>query len=89
MEAPPLERKLVAILAADVEGSASDLGAMRDPQDREAKLSFRQSVLESDNPASRQAYLDKCPDGEFKSLAEIRLGERGAAQMGSAAGPTR
>ena len=88
MEAPPLERKLVAILAADVEGFASDLGAMRDPPDREVEPSFWESVRESDDPAALRAYLDKYPDGEFKSLAEIRLDELGAAQMGSAAGPT-
>jgi hypothetical protein len=29
------------------------------------------SVRESDNPATPQAYLEKYPEGEFKSLAEI------------------
>ena len=54
---------------------ASAEGGMRDPKDREAELSFWESVRESDNPASLQAYLEKYPDGEFKSLAEIRLSE--------------
>jgi hypothetical protein len=57
---------------------ASNGGGMRDPQDREVELSFWESVRESDNPASLQAYLDKYPDGEFKTLAEIRLGELAA-----------
>jgi hypothetical protein len=48
---------------------------MRDPKDREVELSFWESVRESDNPASLQAYLEKYPAGEFKSLAEIRLSE--------------
>lgn len=49
--------------------------AMADPQDRDVELSFWESVRESDNPATLQAYLEKYPDGEFKSLAEIRLRE--------------
>ena len=31
---------------------------------------------ESDNPATLQAYLEKYPHGEFKSLAEIRSRDR-------------
>lgn len=54
-------------------------GGMRDPQDREVELSFWESVRESDNPATLQAYLEKYPDGEFKSLAEIRLNELAAS----------
>jgi class 3 adenylate cyclase len=54
---------------------ASDSTSPRDPQDREVELSFWESVHESNNPAMLQAYLDKYPDGEFKTLAEIRLAE--------------
>lgn len=36
-------------------------------------------MRESDTPASLRAYLEKYPEGEFKALAEIRLGELGAA----------
>jgi adenylate cyclase len=54
---------------------ASAEGGMRDPQDRDVELAFWESVRESDNPATLQAYLEKYPDGEFKSLAEIRLDE--------------
>ena len=32
-------------------------------------------VRDSDDPAMLQAYLEKFPDGEFKSLAEILLGQ--------------
>jgi adenylate cyclase len=46
---------------------------MRDPKDREVELSFWESVRESDNPASLQAYLEKYPEGKFKALANIRL----------------
>ena len=34
-------------------------------------------MRESDNPESLQAYLEKYPDGEFRTLAEIRLKELG------------
>jgi adenylate cyclase len=54
---------------------ASANGGMRDPRDREVELAFWESVRESDNPASLQAYLEKYPEGDFKALAEIRLGE--------------
>jgi adenylate cyclase len=54
---------------------ASPAGGMRVPQDREVELSFWASVRDSVNPASLRAYLEKYPDGEFKSLAEIRLSE--------------
>jgi hypothetical protein len=30
-------------------------------------------VRNSDNPSLLQAYMEKYPDGDFKSLAEIRL----------------
>jgi adenylate cyclase len=57
---------------------ASAAGGMRDPKDREVELAFWESVRESDNPATLQAYLDKYPEGEFKALAEIRLKELAA-----------
>jgi adenylate cyclase len=56
---------------------------MRDPQDRDVELSFWESVRASDNPASLQAYLKKYPDGEFKTLAEIRLRELNASPSSS------
>jgi hypothetical protein len=52
-------------------------GQPRDPADREIELSFWESVREIDNAESLQAYLDKYPNGEFCSLAEIRLKELG------------
>ena len=57
---------------------ASAGGGMRDPRDREVELAFWESVRESDNPATLQAYLEKYPGGEFKALAEIRLLELAA-----------
>jgi class 3 adenylate cyclase len=52
-------------------------GQARDPTDREIELSFWESIRESDNPKSLQAYLDKYPNGEFRALAEIQLKELG------------
>jgi adenylate cyclase len=69
------EGGFVALARTRREEFASDAGGMRDPKDREVELSFWESVRESDNPATLQAYLEKYPDGEFKSLAEIRLSE--------------
>jgi adenylate cyclase len=68
----------VALARTRLDEFASVAGGRRDPQDREVELSFWESVRESDNPASLQAYLGKYPDGEFKALAEIRLTELGA-----------
>ena len=69
------EGSFVALARTRLEEFASAAGAPRDPQDREVELSFWDSVRESDNPAMLQAYLEKYPGGEFKALAEIRLGE--------------
>jgi adenylate cyclase len=69
------EGGFVALARTRLEEFASAAGGIRDPKDREVELSFWESVRESDNPASLQAYLEKYPDGEFKSLAEIRLSE--------------
>jgi adenylate cyclase len=91
MEAPPLAADYEAYLEQYPEGSfvtlaltrleefTSTAGGMRDPKDRDVELSFWESVRESDNPATVQAYLEKYPEGEFKALAEIRLVELGAA----------
>src|SRR5580698_2164262 len=69
------EGSFVPLARTRLEEFASAAGGMRDPKDRDVELSFWESVRESDNPASLQAYLEKYPDGEFKSLAEIRLRE--------------
>jgi class 3 adenylate cyclase len=69
------EGSFVSLARTRLAEFSSAVGGMRDPQDREVELSFWESVRESDNPASLQAYLDKYPDGEFKSLADIRLSE--------------
>jgi adenylate cyclase len=41
----------------------------------EVELTFWNSIKDSDNPEMFSAYLDKFPDGQFRSVAEIRLGE--------------
>ncbi len=69
------EGKFVDLARTRLKELASSAGGMRDPMDRDVELSFWESVRESDNPAALQAYLEKYPDDEFKSLAEIRLRE--------------
>jgi len=69
------EGSFAALARTRLEEFASAEGGMRNPQDREVEMAFWDSVRESDNPASLQAYLEKFPEGDFKALAEIRLGE--------------
>jgi adenylate cyclase len=69
------EGSFVVLARARLAEFGAGAGAMRDPQDRDVELSFWESVRESDNPATLRAYLEKYPDGEFRSLAEIRLSE--------------
>ena len=69
------EGKFVTLAEARVKESSSTSAGMRDPKDRDVELSFWEFVRESDNPATLEAYLEKYPDGEFKTLAEIRLRE--------------
>jgi hypothetical protein len=38
-------------------------------------LAFWESIKDSDNTALFEAYLEKLPKGEFRSLAEIRLAD--------------
>jgi adenylate cyclase len=50
-----------------------------DPTEVEVELTFWNSVKDSDDLAMLEAYLEKYPEGEFRSLAEIhiaRLGKR-------------
>ena len=69
------EGSFATLARTRLEEFASAGGGMRDPKDREVELAFWESVRESDNPATLQAYLEKYPEGEFKALAEIRLME--------------
>ena len=48
-------------------------GAEPSAHDEEVEILFRESVRNSDNPSSLRAYLEKYPEGDFKTLAEIRL----------------
>jgi hypothetical protein len=43
------------------------------PQDRSVELAFWDAVKDSEEPEMFRAYLDKYPEGDFSSLAEIRL----------------
>jgi adenylate cyclase len=69
------EGAFVALARVRLEAIKQDSVSMRDPHDREIELSFWESVRESDNPKLIQAYLEKYPDGEFSSLARIRMDE--------------
>jgi adenylate cyclase len=53
----------------------SNPGIARTSHDEEVELLFWESVRSSENPSSLSAYLKKYPDGEFRTLAEIRLAE--------------
>jgi adenylate cyclase len=75
------EGSFVALARTRLDEYASSEVAPRDHQDREVELLFWESVRNSDNPSSLQAYMEKYPDGDFKSLAEIRLMELGASHQ--------
>ncbi len=64
------EGSFIALARTRLEEFVSSAGDMRDPKDRDVGLSFRESVRQSDNSATLQAYLEKYPEGEFKALAE-------------------
>ena len=42
-------------------------------EDRTVELEFWNSIRDTELRAMFEAYLEKYPDGEFRSLAEIRL----------------
>jgi len=71
------EGSFIALAQTRLEEFVSSAGGMRDPKDRDVGLSFWESVRQSDNSATLQAYLEKYPEGEFEALAEIRLSELG------------
>lgn len=50
----------------------------RTPHDEEVELLFWESVRASDNQSLLRAYLEKYPNGDFKTLAELRLIELGS-----------
>jgi adenylate cyclase len=65
----------VALARVRLEAIREDAVSMRDPHDREIELSFWESVRESGNAALVQAYRQKYPNGEFRTLAQIRIDE--------------
>ncbi|HEY7748628.1 MAG TPA: adenylate/guanylate cyclase domain-containing protein [Aestuariivirgaceae bacterium] len=48
-------------------------GPSMDPVSVSIELEFWNSVKDSEDPAMFRAYLEKYPEGEFRSLAEIQL----------------
>jgi adenylate cyclase len=44
-----------------------------DPTSTNIELAFWDSVKDSDDPATFEAYLKKYPEGEFRQLAEIQI----------------
>jgi adenylate cyclase len=69
------EGSFVTLASARLDEFTDDEGKPREPAELGIEQSFWESVRESDNPESLQAYLEKYPDGEFRALAEIRLKE--------------
>jgi adenylate cyclase len=69
------EGSFAALARVRLQAIAEDAAAMRDPKDREIELSFWKSVRASDNTALIRAYLEKYPEGEFSTLAELRIAE--------------
>ena len=51
------------------------------------ELAFWQSIQDSDNPASFNAYLDRFPEGTFAPLARMKLKELAEAQTASLTPP--
>jgi len=73
------EGNFVTLARARLDEFTDDQGHPKEPAELGIEQSFWESVRESDNPESLQAYLEKYPDGEFRALAEIRLKELGEA----------
>ena len=69
----------VTLARARLDEFTDDEGHPKEPAELGIEQSFWESVRESDNPESLQAYLEKYPNGEFRALAEIRLKELGEA----------
>ena len=87
------KRKIAAYLEQYPNGSFVELARSRlqglDENPREAagtagsehvalEIAFWKTVTQDDTPAMYQAYLDKYPEGEFASLAKVRLDELSA-----------
>ena len=73
-------RSIGSIWSAIPNGAFADLARARlrrrpAVDDPGVELAFWETVRESGNAAMLRAYLEKYPDGEFRSLAEIMLDE--------------
>jgi adenylate cyclase len=69
-DATPLEKPVDPSLQS---GSVATEEPDGSHQRVEVDLAFWESIKDSDNIAMFEAYLEKFPEGEFRSLAEIRL----------------
>ena len=65
----------IALARTRLEETRSKEGDERSPHDEEVEVLFWEFVRNSDNPSFLRAYLEKYPNGDFKTLAEIRLKE--------------
>jgi adenylate cyclase len=70
-EAPPLVKPPDA--ACQIGSAESD--ELQGSQKIEVDLLFWESIKDGDKAAMFEAYLEKFPEGEFRSLAEIRLAD--------------
>lgn len=61
------------LLAARSTEHPSDSSKPLDPALMDIELAFWDSIKDSDDPATFEAYLQKYPEGEFRHLAEIRI----------------
>ncbi len=51
-----------------------------DPEVSAVELAFWDTVKDSENPSMYSAYLERCPNGAFAALADLRLGDLGSAR---------
>ena len=68
----------VALARTRLEEFDLDKVAERTPHDEEVELLFWESVRNSDNSSLFSAYLEKYPNGDFKTLAELKIKELGS-----------
>ena len=73
------EGAFVALAEARLAGSAGSSA----PADHTVELEFWNSIKDTDVRANFEAYLEKYPEGEFNSLAEIRLAMPPDVPLGS------
>lgn len=65
----------IALARTRLEEFTSNTVVERASHDEEVELLFWESVRSSNNPSLLRAYLEKYPNGDFKTLAEICINE--------------